>query len=74
MFGALLLIPIDGTVPATAWPEHSEAWVKWAMIGLMTRRLAPAPGRNPGNDHFPDTLLALERPAMGRVRRVVTWL
>jgi transposase len=28
-------------------PEHSEAWVKWAMIGLMTRRLAPSPGRRP---------------------------
>lgn len=28
-------------------PEHSEAWVKWAMIGLMTRRLAPTPGRRP---------------------------
>lgn len=28
-------------------PEHSEAWVKWAMIGLMARRLAPAPGRRP---------------------------
>jgi transposase len=28
-------------------PEHSEAWVKWAMIGLMTRRLAPGPGRRP---------------------------
>ena len=27
--------------------EHSEAWVKWAMIGLMTRRLAPGPGRKP---------------------------
>jgi transposase len=27
--------------------EHSEAWVKWATIGLMTRRLAPAPGRKP---------------------------
>jgi len=26
-------------------PEHSEARVKWAMIGLMTRRLAPAPRR-----------------------------
>lgn len=26
-------------------PEHAEAMVKWAMIGLMTRRLAPAPGR-----------------------------
>ena len=28
-------------------PEHSEAMVKWAMIGLMTRRLAPAPERRP---------------------------
>lgn len=28
-------------------PESSEAMVKWAMIGLMTRRLAPAPGRRP---------------------------
>ena len=28
-------------------PEHSEAMVKWAMIGLMTRRLAPTPGRQP---------------------------
>jgi transposase len=28
-------------------PEHSEAMVKWAMIGLMTRRLAPVPGRRP---------------------------
>lgn len=28
-------------------PEHSEAMVKWAMIGLMTRRLAPGPGRRP---------------------------
>lgn len=28
-------------------PEHSEAMVKWAMIGLMTRRLAPAGGRRP---------------------------
>jgi transposase len=26
-------------------PEHSEAWVKWTMIGPMTRRLARAPGR-----------------------------
>lgn len=41
-------------------PAHAEAMVKWAMIGLMTRRLAPAPGRCPGNreqqnDHFPNT-------------------
>ena len=28
-------------------PEHSEAMVKWAMIGVMTRRLAPTPGRRP---------------------------
>jgi len=28
-------------------PEHSEAMVKWAMIGLMARRLAPTPGRRP---------------------------
>lgn len=28
-------------------PEHSEAFVKWSMIGLMTRRLAPAGGRRP---------------------------
>lgn len=26
-------------------PEHSEAMIKWAMIGLMTRRIAPTPGR-----------------------------
>ncbi len=28
-------------------PEHCEAMVKWAMIALMTRRLAPAPERRP---------------------------
>jgi transposase len=28
-------------------PEHSEAMVQWAMIGIMVRRLAPAPGRRP---------------------------
>lgn len=27
--------------------EHAEAMVKWAMIGLMTRRLAPGPGPRP---------------------------
>ncbi len=26
-------------------PEHAEAWVKWSMIGVMARRLAPGPGR-----------------------------
>lgn len=28
-------------------PEHSEAMIKWAMVGVMTRRLAPTPGRQP---------------------------
>ena len=28
-------------------PAQSEAMIKWAMIGLMARRLAPAPGRRP---------------------------
>jgi transposase len=28
-------------------PAHSEAMIKWAMIDLMARRLAPAPGRRP---------------------------
>jgi transposase len=28
-------------------PQHSEAMVHWAMIGIMLRRLAPAPGRRP---------------------------
>jgi transposase len=28
-------------------PEHAEAMVKWSMIGLMTRRLAPGSGRRP---------------------------
>ena len=28
-------------------PESHETMVKWAMIGLMTRRLAPEPGRRP---------------------------
>jgi transposase len=28
-------------------PQHAEAMVKWAMMGLMTRRLAPAGGRGP---------------------------
>ena len=28
-------------------PRTSEAMIKWAMIGLMTRRLASAPGRQP---------------------------
>jgi transposase len=28
-------------------PATSIAMVKWAMVGLMTRRLAPTPGRQP---------------------------
>lgn len=28
-------------------PKTSVAMVKWAMVGLMTRRLAPTPGRRP---------------------------
>lgn len=28
-------------------PAHAEAMVKWTMIGLMSRRLAPTPGRRP---------------------------
>jgi transposase len=28
-------------------PAHSEAMIKWTMIALMTRRLAPGPGRRP---------------------------
>lgn len=28
-------------------PQHSEAMVKWVMIGLMVRRLEPPPGRRP---------------------------
>lgn len=28
-------------------PEHAEADVQWAMIGLMARRLEPGPGRRP---------------------------
>ena len=28
-------------------PAHAEAMVNWSMIGLMTRRLTPAPGRRP---------------------------
>jgi transposase len=28
-------------------PQTNEAMIKWAMIGLMVRRLEPAPGRKP---------------------------
>lgn len=34
-------------------PEHSEAMVKWTMIALMTRRLAPPPGRRPWQPNPP---------------------
>jgi transposase len=32
-------------------PAHSEAMVQWAMIGIMIRRLAPAPRRRPWQGH-----------------------
>lgn len=35
-------------------PKHAEAMVKWSMIGLMARRLAPAPAAAPGNPPTPD--------------------
>ena len=28
-------------------PAISETWIKWAMIGIMVRRLEPGPGRRP---------------------------
>ena len=28
-------------------PTTSETFIKWAMIGIMTRRIAPTPGRRP---------------------------
>lgn len=34
-------------------PVHSEAMVKWAMIGIMTRRLAPISGRRPWDPATP---------------------
>ena len=34
-------------------PATSEAFIKWAMIGVMTRRIAPTPGRRPWH---PNTL------------------
>ncbi len=35
-------------------PASSEAMIKWAMIGLMTRRLSPAPGRRPWQPTTPE--------------------
>jgi len=29
--------------------ERTLSWIKWAMIGLMTRRIAPGPIGAPGN-------------------------
>ncbi len=34
-------------------PDSHETMVKWAMIGLMTRRLAPEPGRRPWDQPAP---------------------
>ena len=48
-------------------PTHSEAMVKWAMIGLMARRLAPPPGRRPWAtgpcpvNPFPNTFLEISQ-------------
>ena len=39
-------------------PTHSEAMVKWAMIGLMARRLAPPPGRRPWQPAMPRKALS----------------
>ena len=47
-------------------PTHSEAMVKWAMIGLMARRLAPPPGRRPCNRPMPRKPLSKHVPATGR--------
>jgi transposase len=33
-------------------PATSEALIKWSMIGIMTRRLAPGPGRRPWQPHL----------------------
>jgi transposase len=33
-------------------PAHAEAMVQWAMIGIMIRRLAPAPRRRPWQGHL----------------------
>ena len=43
-------------------PAHSEAMIKWAMIGLMTRRRAPPQDaawghRQPLLEDFPNTFL-----------------
>ena len=37
-------------------PAHAEAMIKWAMIGLMARRLAPAPAAARGNPWPPPDL------------------
>ncbi|MGI8762293.1 MAG: IS5 family transposase [Jatrophihabitantaceae bacterium] len=34
-------------------PEHSDAMIKWAMIGLMTRRISRTPGRQPWQPSTP---------------------
>ncbi len=36
-------------------PINSEAMIKWAMIGVMVRRLAPTPGRQPWSTPDPQT-------------------
>ena len=44
-------------------PRALEAWVRWAMIGLMTHRLAPAPGHKPGMITFPTRSQPANEPA-----------
>jgi putative transposase len=34
-------------------PKHAETMVKWSMIGLMTRRPSPDPGRKPWHSGEP---------------------
>jgi transposase len=49
-------------------PAHSETMVTWAMIGIMTRRLAPTPGQRPWQPATPNNILkhVLKDPASGR--------
>lgn len=48
--------------------KTSVAMVKWAIVGLMTRRLAPTQDANPGALHRPFSNTCLE-PPLGSKRR-----
>jgi transposase len=56
-------------------PQTSEAMIKWAMIGLMVRRLEPAPGRKPWQKastaawDFPNTFLEQSSLQIGVINR-----